>query len=149
MRVAAAVAASWTAIGVKTRVESSQPPAFFQNRDAYRYSAYLSGWGTAGGEAGDPLGALVATPDRERGLGGTNRGRYSNPAVDALLIEALRTIDDERRRTLLQEASRLALDDYALLPLYFEMASWVMRRGLTYVGRTDLYTLAQFITPVP
>ena len=149
VRVAAAVAASWTAIGVKTRVETSQPPVFFQNRDAYRYSAYLSGWSTAAGEAGDPLGALVATPDRERGLGGTNRGRYSNPAVDALLIEALRTIDDERRRALLQEASRLALDDYALLPLYFEMASWVMRRGLTYVGRTDLYTLAQFITPVP
>ena len=123
--------------------------SFFQNRDAYRYSAYLSGWSTAAGEASDPLGALVATPDRERGLGGTNRGRYSNPTVDALLIEALQTIDDDRRRSLLQEASQIALDDYAVLPLYFEMASWLMRRGLTYLGRTDQYTLAQFISSMP
>jgi peptide/nickel transport system substrate-binding protein len=149
VRVAEAVAAQWTAIGVKTRVEASQPPVFFQNRDAHRYSAYLAGWSTAAGEAGDPLRALVATPDRERGLGGTNRGRYSNPAVDALLIEALQTIDDQRRRALLAEASRLALDDHAVLPLYFEMAGWVMRRGLTYLGRTDQYTLAAFITPAP
>lgn len=149
VRVAEAVAARWTAIGVKTRVEASQPQAFFQNRDAHRYSAYLAGWSTAAGEAGDPLRALVATPDRERGLGGTNRGRYSNPDVDALLIEALRTIDDERRRALLADASRLALEDIALLPLYFEMAGWLMRRGLTYLGRTDQFTLAAFITPVP
>ncbi len=149
VRVAEAVAARWTAIGVKTRVEASQPQAFFQNRDAYRYSAYLAGWSTAAGEASDPLAALVATPDRERGLGGTNRGRYSNPAVDALLIEALRTIDDDRRRGLLQDASQIALDDYALMPLYFETANWVMRRGLTYLGRTDQYTLAQFIAPSP
>ena len=148
-RVAEAVAAQWTAVGIKTRVEASQPQAFFQNRDAHRYSAYLAGWGTAAGEAGDPLRALIATPDRERGLGGSNRGRYSNPAVDALLIEALATLDDVRRRALLSEASRLALEDHALLPLYFEVAGWAMRRGLAYVGRTDQYTLAQFITPVP
>lgn len=148
-RIAEAVAAQWTAIGVKTRVEASQPQAFFQNRDAHRYSAYLAGWSTAAGEAGDALRALIATPDRERGLGGSNRGRYSNPAVDALLIEALATLDDARRRALLGEASRLALDDHALLPLYFEMAGWAMRRGLTYLGRTDQYTLARFITPMP
>ena len=147
--VAEAVAARWTAIGVKTRGEASQPQAFFQNRDAHRYSAYLAGWNTTGGEAGDPLRALVATPDRERGLGGTNRGRYSNPAVDALLIEALQTIDAERRRALLSDASRLALDDFAVLPLYFEMAGWLMRRGFTYPGRTDQFTLAAFITPAP
>lgn len=146
-RVAEAVAAQWTAIGVKTRVEASQPTVFFQNRDAHRYSAYLAGWSTAAGEASDPLRALIATPDRERGLGGSNRGRYANPAVDSLLIKALRTIDEDRRRALLSEASKLALDDHALLPLYFEMAAWVMRRGLTYVGRTDQLTLAQFITP--
>ena len=149
VRVAEAVAAQWTAIGIKTRVEASQPQAFFQNRDAHRYSAYLAGWSTAAGEAGDALRALVATPDRERGLGGSNRGRYSNQAVDTLLIEALSTLDDVRRRALLSEASRLALDDHALLPLYFETAGWAMRRGLSYLGRTDQHTLAQFITPVP
>jgi peptide/nickel transport system substrate-binding protein len=149
VRIAEAVAAQWTAIGIKTRVEASQPQAFFQNRDAHRYSAYLAGWSTAAGESGDALRALIATPDRERGLGGSNRGRYSNQAVDTLLIEALRTIDDQRRRNLLNEASRLALDDQALLPLYFEMAGWAMRRGLNYLGRTDQYTLAHYITPAP
>ena len=148
LRVAEAVAAMWTRAGIKTQVEAVSPPVFFKNRDEYRYSAWLAGRGTISGEMSEALRALVATPHPERGMGGVNKGRYSNPELDAKLTAALRTIDTDRRRALLQEASRLAMDDAAILPLYFELAVWAMRKGLTYSGRVDHYTLAWLVTPV-
>jgi peptide/nickel transport system substrate-binding protein len=95
----------------------------------------------------NPLRALAATPSREKGMGGTNRGRYSNPAMDGKLEEAMRTVDDKRREALLQEASRLVIADHGLLPLHFELSVWAMRSGLTYAGRADQATLAQFVQP--
>jgi peptide/nickel transport system substrate-binding protein len=146
LKLAQAVAAMWSRIGVKTEVEASAPPVFFKNRDEYKYSGYLAGWGADSGEMSNPLRSLVATPNREKGMGGTNRGRYSNPAMDAKLEEAMRTVDEKKREALLQEASRLVITDYGLLPLHFELSVWAMRKGLAYEGRADQATLAQFVT---
>ena len=93
----------------------------------------------------NPLRALVATPSREKGMGGTNRGRYSNPAMDAKLEQAMRTVDDNKREALLQEASRLVRDDFGILPVQFELSVWAMRKDLTYTARADQATLAQFV----
>lgn len=147
LKVAQAVASMWTRIGVKTGVEATEPPVFFKNRDEYRYSAFLSGWGAESGEMSNPLRALVATPSREKGMGGSNRGRYSNPAMDAKLEEALRTVDDKKREALLQEAGRLVRADFGILPLQFELSVWAMRRDLSYAARADQATLAQFVRP--
>jgi peptide/nickel transport system substrate-binding protein len=148
LKVAQAVASSWSRVGVKTGVEATAPPVFFKNRDEFRYSAYLSGWGADSGEMSNPLRALLATTNREKGMGGNNRGRYSKPAMDAKLDEALRTVDDKKREALLQEASKLVMADDGILPLYFELAVWAMRKGLTYSARADQATLAQFVKPV-
>jgi peptide/nickel transport system substrate-binding protein len=146
LKVAQAIASMWSRIGVKTEVEATAPPVFFKNRDEFKYSAYLAGWGADSGEMSNPLRALVATPNREKGMGGTNRGRYSNPEMDAKLEEAMRTVNDKKRETLLQEASKLVISDGGVLPLQFELSVWAMRKGLTYVGRADQATLAQFVT---
>jgi peptide/nickel transport system substrate-binding protein len=147
LKVAQAVAAMWSRIGVKAEVEAPAPADFFKRRDEYRYSAFLAGWGADSGEMSNPLRALVATPNREKGMGGTNRGRYSNPAMDAKLEEAMRTVDDKKREALLQEASRLVIADHGILPLHFELSVWAMSSTLTYAGRADQATLAQFVLP--
>lgn len=147
LQVAQAVAAAWSRVGVKTEVETPAPTVFFKNRDEFRYSAYLSGWTSDPADMSVALRALVATLNREKGMGGNNRGRYSDPTVDAKLEEALRTVDAKKRETLLQEASKLALADHALLPLQFELAVWAMRKGLAYRARPDQLTLAQFVRP--
>src|SRR3546814_11821577 len=78
----------------------------------------------------DPLRSLFATPDKSKGFGGTNKGRYSNPAMDAVLDEALKTVDDAKRSELLQKASKMALDDQALIPIHIEVTQWSTRKGL-------------------
>jgi peptide/nickel transport system substrate-binding protein len=67
--------------------------------------------------------------------------------VDALVIEAQRTIDDPKREELLRKASKLAMGDYAITPLHIEVTPWAFKKGLTYKPRVDQYTLATEVKP--
>lgn len=148
-KVAQAVAAMWTRIGVKTSVNALSPPVFFHDRDSYQFSAYLGGWASSTGEMSNPLNSLLTTHDPKTGHGTTNRGRYSNPALDKLVDQASVTMDDKARSELLQKASAMAMGDYALLPLHFELSVWAMKSNLRYDGRVDQATLAQGVTSQP
>ena len=37
--------------------------------------------------------------------------------------------------------------DHGILPLHFEVTPWAFRKGITYVPRTDQYTLALGVKP--
>ena len=100
----------WTRAGVRTTVEA-QPWTTFIGRAARQdLPRFLVGWGTSSGEASNPLRNLVATVDRDKGYGASNRGRYSNPEVDRVLDAAMRELDDAKREALLQQATRLAFE---------------------------------------
>ncbi len=51
-------------------------------------------------------------------IGSTNRVAYSNPAVDDLLAQGARELDEARRNTLYVEAQKLILADAPWQPLY-------------------------------
>ncbi|CAB3825894.1 Glutathione-binding protein GsiB [Achromobacter anxifer] len=145
-KVAQAIASMWTRIGVKTSVDAMAPPVFFKNRDSYAFSAYLAGWSVTSGEMSNALTSLLVTRNPEAGLGTTNRSRYSNPKMDELVKEASSTMDDAKRAELLSKASNIAMDDYAMLPVHFELSVWAMKNDIRYQGRPDQVTLAQFAT---
>jgi len=141
-QVAQAVAQMLTRVGIKTNVEAMTASTFFSRRNKYEFSFYLAGWGADTGEMSNSLVALVATPDPKTGLGHTNRGRYSNPQLDELIKEAQRTVDDAKREEILKRASKLAMSDFPIIPLHFEVTPWAFKKGLNYTPRVDQYTLA-------
>jgi peptide/nickel transport system substrate-binding protein len=141
-QIAQAVAQMLTRVGIKTSVDASTASTFFTRRNKYEFSLYLAGWGADSGEMSNSLVALVSTPNPTTGRGHTNRGRYSNPEVDKLVEEAQRTVDDGKREALLRQASKLAMSDFAVIPLHFEVTPWAFKKGLTYKARIDQYTLA-------
>lgn len=146
-QVSQAVAQMFTRIGIQTQVDAVTASTFFKRRNGHEFSVYLAGWGAATGEMSSPLRALVATPDKAKGYGGTNAGRYSNPEMDALIDQALATVDDDKRDALLQQASQVVMEDYGILPLHFEVTPWAFRKGISYVPRADQYTLALGVKP--
>ncbi|MEI8147407.1 MAG: ABC transporter substrate-binding protein, partial [Alphaproteobacteria bacterium] len=148
-KVAQAVAQMLTRIGIKTSVDSMTASTFFTRRNKFEFSAYLAGWGADTGELSNSLVALVATFDPQTGFGGTNRGRYSNKAMDEVVRKALATIDDKAREALLQQAARMVQEDVGIIPLHFEVTPWAFRKGLGYVPRVDQYTLAFEVKPTP
>ena len=146
-KVVPALAQMFARAGLTTKVELL-PWSVYAGRSARQeFSATFFGWGAATGEASSPLRSLLATVDVARGLGASNRGRYSNPVFDAALGEALRTIDDAKREQLLQRATRIAIDDVGIVPLYYQVNVWALRRGLVYEGRADDQTHAWLIRP--
>src|SRR5690606_14624044 len=127
-------------------VETMAPPVFFKKRDSYAFSTYLAGWAASSGEMLNPLMALVVTKDPALGLGTTNWSKYTNPELDKLVLEASRTLDDDKRSEMLQKAGTMVMADYGILPLQFELSVWAMKKDIQYGGRTDQMTLAQYMT---
>lgn len=147
-KIAQAVAQMLTRVGIKTGVDAMTASTFFTRRNKYEFSMYLAGWGADSGEMSNSMNSLVVSLQPDKGLGPTNRGRYSNPKVDELVVKAMATIDDTAREKLLQEASKTAMSDYGVVPLHFEVTPWAFRKGLAYRPRIDQYTLAFEVKPV-
>ncbi|MBR0642895.1 ABC transporter substrate-binding protein [Plastoroseomonas hellenica] len=141
-KIVQAVAQMLTRIGIEARAEV-MPWSVYASRSAQgEFSLSLGAWGVNTGETSNPIKAVLATPNRAAGLGASNSGRYSNPEVDRLLLQALGTMDDMARNALLAQASEIAFNDLAILPLHHEVSVWAARRGITYETRNDQYTLA-------
>jgi peptide/nickel transport system substrate-binding protein len=125
-----------------TSVETMPASVFFSKATRNEFTMLLAGWGSQTGEVSSPLRSLIATVDKSKGMGTSNFGRYSNPKVDALIEEGLRTIDDRKREELFKNAVALAVSDVALIPLHHQVVTWAARKGITYVPRTDERTYA-------
>jgi peptide/nickel transport system substrate-binding protein len=92
------------------------------------------------------LRPLLATFDREKGMGASNRGRYANPEMDKVLVEALATVDDAKRGALLAKATEIAMDDVGIIPTHFQLSVWATRKGLKITPRPSEYTLVTGVT---
>jgi len=147
-RIAEAVGQMLSRIGIDTQVVTMTQGVFFRDASTGspdkgpKFSFILVGWGSGTGEASSPLKSLLATYDREKGMGASNRGRYSSAQVDKLINDALATVDDRKRADLLARATEVAIDDVGIIPLHYQVNTWAMRRGFSYKPRTDEYTLA-------
>ncbi len=141
-KIIQAVAQMWQRIGVRTTVEASPWNTYIAHAGKQEYSIFLLGWGVGSNEGLNPLRAQIATANPARGLGTANRGRYSNPAVDALIDQAMSTMDDGVREKLIQRAMKMAMDDVPVIPLHLQKNVWATRAGLIYEPRLDETTLA-------
>jgi peptide/nickel transport system substrate-binding protein len=147
-KVAQAVAQFLTRGGIPTRVDAMPSAVFFSRGSKLEFSMLLAGWGAETGENSSPLRSLLATFDAAAGMGPSNRGRFSDAGVDALLSSALTTIDDTKRGLILAAATEKAVGELqGLVPLHYEVSSWAMRKGLSYKARADQYTFAFEVSP--
>ena len=144
-KISQAIAQMLTRVGVKTAVVTMPSNVFFQKASALEYSLMLVGWSSGSGEPSNPLKALLQTYDKSKGQGATNRGRYSNPALDILIDKALSAANREEWAKTTQEATKVAMNDLGIIPLHFQVNVWAMRQGLSYAARADEYTIIQSI----
>jgi peptide/nickel transport system substrate-binding protein len=146
-QVAQAIAQMLTKIGIQTRVDAMPSAVYFSRGSKLEFSFLLVGWGAETMEASSPLKALLATFNTAKGMGAANRGRYSNAKMDAVLDQALATVDDGRREKLLQQATEIGVGDLGIIPLYHQHNLWAARRGVAYEARADERTFAHEFKP--
>lgn len=142
-KIVQAVAQMFSRIGITTTVEVMPWSVYSKRNNSAEFSVSLSSWGTNTGETSNPLSATIATKNAEKGYGGSNPGRYSNPAVDGSLERAAAAKDDAERYAILAEVSKIAFEDKAILPLHREGIVVGARKTIQYTPRSD-----QFISVV-
>ena len=146
--VVQALAQFYSRIGIDTKVETLPANVYFTRATKLEFGYMVLGWGTESGEQGSAMRSLLATHDPAKGMGVNNRGRYSNPAFDKVLTDALVTMDDKKREAMIQQAAEIVMGDTGLIPLHYEVSTWAATKGLKYTARTDQYTLAMGLKPV-
>ena len=106
------------------------------------YGAYIFSLGSSTPNAEANLRSLLQTYSKEAGTGGFNRMRYSNADFDAALNEAIEEFDQEKRMEKLQAATRIAMEDQAIVPLYFQKIYWAAREGIDFTPNLSERTVA-------
>ena len=147
-KIVQAVAQMLTRVGIVSKVETAPMAPYSARASKQEFSFHMVGWGASTGEASSPLRSLLATFNRDKGLGAVNWGRYSNPKVDYLIEQALQQVNDENRSIMLQNATKLAMEDLGIMPIHFQFTIWATKKNVAYTPRTDEYTLAFQFRPV-
>ncbi len=147
-KIVQAVAQMLTRVGIVSKVETAPMAPYSARASKQEFSFHMVGWGASTGEASSPLRSLIATFNRDKGLGAVNWGRYSNVKVDYLIDQALQQVDDENRSAMLQNATKLAMEDLGIMPIHFQFTIWATTKNVAYTPRTDEYTLAFQFRPV-
>jgi peptide/nickel transport system substrate-binding protein len=150
-KVCEAVAQMLTRVGIKAAV-ATMPFAVFQGRAMGgnktgdpEFSVVLFGVSAVTGNSITGLTSNIRGFDKTAGTGSSNLGRYHNASVDALIEQAASTVDAVPREQLQRQATGLALNDGAIIPLHHLKATWAMRPGLSVRPRSDGFTLAMNI----
>jgi peptide/nickel transport system substrate-binding protein len=133
---ASAIQQNFRAIGVDLDVRSYEFATLFSDVLNGNFQLYTLQW-TAGSLA-DPDILRRVFHSKQVPPVGFNRGRYSNPRVDALLDEAAASTNDARRLELFQEVQRLLAADVPYISLWSKTNFVVSQPSLTGVRVSTL-----------
>ena len=144
-RITEAIAQMLTRIGIETDVKIHPGTVYFTKGSKYEFSLSLFGNGAHSGGPYELMQGVIHSPDKDRGYGSTNRGRYINAAFDKLFQEAERTVDDAKRLALLVDATKTVITEMGIIPIHHQVNTWAAKKGLRYEPRTDEHTLAESV----
>ena len=144
-QVAQTVAQMLARVGIRCRVEAMPFSVYMTKARDGQFSFAMLGWGSYSADLA--LRSLVATFNPDQGYGAWNWGRYSNPALDRMIGQALGSVDEKKRAAIAREAGALAAREVAIIPLYHQIATWAMKKNIIYTARTDEFTLAHQFRP--
>jgi len=119
------LAEAWRqAFGLETEQIGSDFSVFLQQRTAGEYTIARDGWGADYPHANNQLGLFVCG-------GGNNDIQYCNPDFDKLMNQAAAEPDQAKQVELYNQAQTILMNDAALLPLRFGLATYEVQ---PYVG---------------
>ncbi len=120
--IATIIAAMWKeTLGIETALTDEEYRVFLQSRhDKSRWEAARLAWVADYNDASSFLDTFREhSPNNDTG--------YANHAFDALLDDAARTKDPQRRRKILEAGEKMMLGDYPVIPLYFYVSKRLVK----------------------
>ena len=102
-------------INIKLIANGLPQDKFFEKVGGKDTSAYFIGFATSSKDASEVLEGIIHTPSNIYGQ--YNLG-YSNSTLDKMVEEASTTLNQQTRQQELQKTMKLAMEDYAKIPLF-------------------------------
>lgn len=112
-KVALAVAHAWKKLGVVTRLFNVEAKVHFNNLKTADFEIARAGWIADYNDAENFLFLMASSTGR------LNYGQFHNPEYDALMAEASRSLDLDRRAEILRKAEAIAMAEQPVTPIYF------------------------------
>ena len=137
-RILEAIAQMLSRIGIDTSVETMPASVFFKRfarggvDKKPEFTAAMSGYANGSGEPSHPLRIFIHTKQKDRGYGPGNRNGYSNLEVDTLIEDGRALMDVAKGEEAFIKATEIAMQEYALVPIHHEIATWAAREGIAY-----------------
>ena len=88
----------------------------------------MAGWGTLTGESHYTLSSVAHSNDKDRKMGAFNVIGYKNPVMDKLLQDAAVEMNEDKRRSLLEQANELLVQDGSRIPVVAIGSAWAMQK---------------------
>ncbi|MBL4615099.1 MAG: ABC transporter substrate-binding protein [Magnetovibrio sp.] len=146
-QIAQTIAQLLTRIGIEMSVKTEPKSTYFKNASALKYSFMLLGWGSSTGEQGSTIMSLLHSYNKDAGQGTSNRGRFSDAKMDALLEDAMGDVNEASRSKKIAKAAERAIGElYGVIPVHYQMNFWAAKKGVAYTPRADNYTVISEIT---
>ncbi len=125
-KVAIVVASMWKKhLGVKTTLHNEEWKVFLANRKAKKVTeVFRAGWIADYNDA-------FSFAELMHSQHGVNDSGYDNPHYDDLLAKSAKQADGMKRKYLLQQAEKILLADYPVIPIYYYMSKHLVK---PYVG---------------
>jgi len=136
-QIAQAVAIQLARVGINVELNVQTKSAHFDKILSRNTDFYLLGWTNSNGDGIQFLDGLLHSP--EDSYGRFNLGNYSNEEVDKLIEKAARTLDDDKRSEIMQEAVRIGINEVAYLPLHYQQQLYGMKKNIKWAPRPDKY----------
>ncbi|WP_443112583.1 peptide ABC transporter substrate-binding protein [Devosia sp. ZB163] len=127
--LAIAISAMWQEIGVQAELFNAETPVHYDALRAGDFDVGRAGWLNDYSDPSNTLELLKSGTKQADGTinWGNNYGRYSNETVDKLVTDAASEQDLAVRAKLLGDAEKLAMDEFAAIPLVWYLASNVVK----------------------
>lgn len=126
-RIAVALAAMWEPLGVKVELFNAETAVHYDALRAGDFQVGRAGWLLDYNDPSNTLDLLKTGISQDGTMNwGNNYGRYSNPEFDALMTQASTELDLDARGELLAQAEKIAMDEFAAIPIYWYVSKDVV-----------------------
>jgi peptide/nickel transport system substrate-binding protein len=141
--ICVALAAMWSQLKVKVRVNAMPRTTYFPKLEKYDTSMYMLGWGGAVTDAETTLTPVMRNSG-DKGVGFYNYGRSRNDKFDALAAQSSNEADPKKREALIKAALAEWKEQVHTIPLHRQVIPWSARQPVTAVHRADNYVTVEW-----
>jgi peptide/nickel transport system substrate-binding protein len=140
-----ALAAMWSQLKVKVRVNGMPRSLFFPRLEKFDTSLYMLGWGGAVTDAETTITPVLRFPT-DSGQGVFNAGRVRNEAFEKLAAAQGQEPDPKKREELVKAALREYRAQSHIIPLHRQVIPWAARSNIDVVHRADNWLETTWVT---